>query len=59
MLSESLLKDPFFSQAAVVVPGGRLLSTTLLNVLITDDGRIFVGMVPLERLQAAAAGAAK
>lgn len=59
MLSESLLKDPFFSQAAVVVPGGRLLSTTLLNVLITDDGRIFVGMVPPERLQAAAAGAAK
>jgi len=59
MLSESLLKDPFLSQAAVAVPGGRLLSTTLVNVLITDDGRIFVGMVPPERLQAAAAGAAK
>jgi outer membrane lipoprotein-sorting protein len=58
-LSESLLKDPFLAQAAVVVPGGRLLSTTLMNVLITDDGRIFVGMVPPERLQAAAAAAAK
>jgi hypothetical protein len=59
MLSESLLKDPFLAQAAVAVPGGRLLSTTLVNVLITDDGRIFVGMVPPERLQAAAGAVAK
>ncbi len=58
-LSESLLQDPFLSQAAVVVPGGRLLSTTLVNVLVTDDGRIFVGMVPPERLQAAAGAVAK
>lgn len=58
-LSESLLADPFLSQAAVVVPGGRLLSTTLVNVLIADDGRIFVGMVPPERLQAAAGAVAK
>lgn len=55
VLSESLLNDPFLSQAAVVVPGGRLLSTALVNVLFTDDGRIFIGMVPPERLQAAAA----
>jgi len=48
--AESLL-----AQATVPVPGGRLLSTTLLNVLILDDGRIFAGSVPLERLQAAAA----
>ena len=53
----SLLKDPLLSQAAVAVPGGRLLSTALLNVLITDDGRIFAGMVPAERLQSAAAAA--
>ncbi len=53
-LAGSLLKDPLLSQAAVVVPGGRLLSTTLFNVLITDDGRIFAGMVPPDRLQAAA-----
>ena len=50
-----LLQDPLLAQAAVAVPGGRLLSTALLNVLITDDGRIFAGMVPPERLQAAAA----
>ncbi|HSN35244.1 MAG TPA: hypothetical protein VLT34_02740 [Arthrobacter sp.] len=41
-------------QAAVAVPGGRLVSTTLVNVLILDDGRILAGAVPLERLQAAA-----
>ena len=58
-MPESLLKDPFIAQATVVVPGGRLLSTTLVNVLITDDGRIFVGMVPPERLQAAAGTVAK
>ncbi|MEC5179166.1 LolA family protein [Arthrobacter sp. CG_A4] len=44
-----------FEQAAVAVPGGRLVSTSLLNVLILDDGRIFAGAVPLERLQSAAA----
>ena len=43
------------AQAAVPVAGGRLLSTALLNVLILDDGRVFAGSVPLERLQAAAA----
>lgn len=55
--TESLLRDPLLSQATVVVPGGRLLSTALVNVLLTDDGRIFVGMVPAERLQAAAGAA--
>jgi outer membrane lipoprotein-sorting protein len=56
-LTEAVLKDPLLSQAAVVVPGGRLLSTSLVNVLLTDDGRIFVGMVPADRLQAAAGAA--
>lgn len=42
-------------QAALAVPGGRLLSTSLVNVLILDDGRVLAGSVPLERLQAAAA----
>lgn len=56
-LPDALLRDPLLSQAAVVVPGGRLLSTTLFNVLITDDGRLFAGMVPVEVLQAAASAA--
>jgi len=53
--AESVLQDPLLSQAAVAVPGGRLLSTALLNVLVTDDGRVFAGMVPPEQLQSAAA----
>ncbi|CAH0248311.1 MULTISPECIES: LolA family protein [unclassified Arthrobacter] len=40
-------------QATVPVQGGRLLSTALVNVLVLDDGQVFVGSVPLERLQAA------
>ena len=53
--AEPLLQDPLLYQAAIAVPGGRLLSTALLNILVTDDGRIFAGMVPPEGLQAAAA----
>lgn len=53
--AEPLLQDPLLSQAAIAVPGGRLLSTALLNILVTDDGRIFAGMVPPEGLQASAA----
>ena len=55
--ANSFLEDPLLAQAAVVVPGGRLVSTALLNVLITDDGRVFAGMVPPDRLQAAASAA--
>ncbi|SCC21252.1 hypothetical protein GA0061083_3393 [Pseudarthrobacter enclensis] len=53
----ALLNDPLLAQAVVVVPGGRLLSTALVNVLVTDDGRVFTGMVPPDRLQAAASAA--
>ncbi|MDR6557971.1 outer membrane lipoprotein-sorting protein [Arthrobacter pascens] len=52
---DNLLTDPLLRQATVTVPGGRAISTSLLNVLLTDDGRVFAGSVPLERLQAAAA----
>lgn len=55
--ANSFLADPLLAQAAVVVPGGRLVSTALLNVLITDDGRVFAGMVPPDRLQAGASAA--
>lgn len=43
------------ARAAVPVAGGRLLSSALVNLLILDDGRVFAGSVPLDRLQAAAA----
>ncbi|RAM36300.1 LolA family protein [Arthrobacter globiformis] len=52
---DRLLNDPLLRQATVTVQGGRAISTSLVNVLLTDDGRTFVGSVPLERLQAAAA----
>ena len=50
-----LTASPLYNQLTDAVDGGRALSTTLLSVLITDDGRVFAGSVPVERLQAAAA----
>ncbi|WP_174776339.1 MULTISPECIES: LolA family protein [Cryobacterium] len=50
-----LTASPLYSQLTDAVDGGRALSTTLMSVLITDDGRVFAGSVPVERLQAAAA----
>jgi hypothetical protein len=50
-----LTASPLYSQLTDAVDGGRAVSTTLLSVLITDDGRVFAGSVPVERLQAVAA----
>ncbi|QCO96742.1 hypothetical protein FCN77_02150 [Arthrobacter sp. 24S4-2] len=50
-----LSSDPLLQQAALAVPGGRLFSTAVVNVLFTDDGRVFAGSVPAERLLTAAA----
>lgn len=36
------------------VDGGQLMSTSLVNVLLTKDGRTFIGAVPASALQAAA-----
>jgi outer membrane lipoprotein-sorting protein len=36
------------------VPGGRVLHTSLVNVLLTDDGRVLAGAVPVSRLESAA-----
>lgn len=44
------------AQLSTPVEGGQLLSTALVNVLITDDGRVLAGSVTVERLQAVAAG---
>ncbi|MCG2624708.1 DUF2092 domain-containing protein [Arthrobacter sp. I2-34] len=41
-------------QATYAVPNGRAMTTALVSVLLTNDGRVFAGSVPLERLQAAA-----
>ncbi|MGR0159764.1 LolA family protein [Paenarthrobacter nitroguajacolicus] len=50
-----LTSNPQLSQALQPVTGGRALTTSLLSVLILDDGSVYAGMVPLERLQSAAA----
>jgi len=50
-----LTASPLYSQLTEAVDGGRALSTRLVSVFITDDGRVFAGSVPVERLQAAAA----
>ena len=50
----ALFADPVLSQALSDVPGGRLLSSSLFNVLVTDDGRVLVGSVTPGRLLAAA-----
>ena len=49
-----LLSSPLLAQATRSVAGGRLLTTALVNVLLTDDGRVLAGSVPPDRLQAAA-----
>ena len=46
--------NPMLEQLTTKVNGGRLLSTALLNVFLTDDGRVFAGSVTVDRLQAAA-----
>jgi outer membrane lipoprotein-sorting protein len=51
----TLTASPLLGQVTRAVPGGRSLHSALLNVLLTDDGRLLVGSVPLDRLEAAAA----
>ena len=55
-VSADVLADPLLAQVTESVDGGRLLSSALINVLVTDDGRVFAGSVPSARLQAAAVG---
>lgn len=53
------LSDPttaaLLRQVTTPVAGGRALRTALLTVLLTDDGRVLAGSVPLQTLQDAAA----
>ena len=43
-----------YDQLTTRVDGGRILSSALLSVLVTDDGRVFVGAVPTQTLLATA-----
>ena len=44
------LDDPMVAELTERVPGGRLLSTSLVSVLLTDDGRLLAGAVTPEHL---------
>lgn len=50
-----LLDSPLYESVTTAVDGGRLAHTALLNIYVTDDGRIFAGSVPAAKLEAAAA----
>jgi outer membrane lipoprotein-sorting protein len=41
-------------QLSTPVAGGRALQTSLISVLLTSDGRVFAGAVPISTLEAAA-----
>ena len=49
-----LQQNKLFTELTKPVPGGRIFSTTLMNVFIADDGRIFAGSVTQQRLLEAA-----
>lgn len=51
-----LKSSPLVGQLATKVDGGQLLHTSLVNVLLAQDGRVLVGAVPVKRLQAVADG---
>lgn len=46
-----LSRSPEFAELTTAVAGGRLLHTSLFNVLFTTDGRIVAGSVSVARLQ--------
>ncbi|ACZ20140.1 hypothetical protein Sked_01680 [Sanguibacter keddieii DSM 10542] len=48
--------DPqaLLDQLTTDVPEGQLITSSLLTVLLTDDGRVYAGAVPAETLQALA-----
>jgi outer membrane lipoprotein-sorting protein len=50
----TLAQSGEFTQLTTAVPGGRVLHTTLANVLFTTDGRVIAGSVSIARLQAVA-----
>lgn len=49
--ADALAVEPLLAEVTQPVEGGRLLSTALLSVLVTDDGRVLAGAVTPEHLQ--------
>ncbi|WP_314145880.1 DUF2092 domain-containing protein [uncultured Leifsonia sp.] len=50
----ALTADPLVARLTQPVDGGRALSTSLVSVLVTADGRVLAGSVPISALQSAA-----
>ncbi|TFD21555.1 DUF2092 domain-containing protein [Cryobacterium sp. TMS1-13-1] len=46
--------NPMLDQLTTAVDGGRAVTTSLVTVFLSNDGRVFAGAVPLAALQAAA-----
>jgi outer membrane lipoprotein-sorting protein len=53
-LPASITGSRLLGELSTSVSGGRLLHTSLVNILLTPDGRAFIGSVPAAALQAAA-----
>ncbi|MDO5743127.1 MAG: hypothetical protein Q4P23_01555 [Micrococcaceae bacterium] len=53
-VSGELASQGLLDKLSTPVEGGRLVHTSLLNALVTTDGRMLVGPVSVARLQAAA-----
>ncbi len=54
LVPADVMDSPLFGELTKRVDGGQLLSSSLLNLLMTDDGRVLVGSVPAARLQSVA-----
>lgn len=50
-----LLENELFADLMVSVDGGKVFSTPVMNVLVTDSGEVFAGAVTIEYLQEVAA----
>jgi hypothetical protein len=53
-LPDEFAANPLLEQFATSVDGGSVVRTALATVFLANDGRIFVGTVPLSALQSAA-----
>jgi outer membrane lipoprotein-sorting protein len=51
-----MLEMELFQDLLIQVAGGQVFSTPLVNVLMTEDGRVFAGAVTIEHLLSLAAG---
>jgi len=51
---ESISSNPTVSRLTTAADGGRVLHTALINVLLTADGRVLAGAVPVSSLESAA-----